>query len=114
MRTRHVLLLGACVAAAAAACTRDTAPPERAVDHDAEGSWAIDNGGMIIPGNSWIVSMHEASGTISGTGSFAGEAGPFGGLTVSGTVGNDSLHLRIIYVYEPTVFPRLTPDTATF
>jgi hypothetical protein len=58
--------------------------------------------------------MHEALGTIDGSGNFAGEAGPFGTLAVSGTVANDSLHLRIIFVYDPTVFLRSTPDTSEF
>src|SRR3954471_20869815 len=117
MRMRLSFLAGvlAGVLAALTACSHDASTPlEPAVDHDAEGSWAPDNGGAIFPGNSWIVSMRETSGIITGTGAFSGEAGPFGGLEVSGTVVNDSVHLRIVYVYEPTVFPRLVPDTAQF
>jgi hypothetical protein len=35
-------------------------------------------------------------------------------LVVSGTVANDSSHLRIVYVFDPHVFPSLQPDTARF
>lgn len=91
-----------------------TTSPPPAVDHDAEGSWGFDNHGQVIPGNSFLFAVRESSGLISGTGSFAGEAGPYGGLVVSGTVAQDSLHLSIVYVPEPTVFPSLRPDTARF
>jgi hypothetical protein len=113
MRMKWQLLLG--LLAATTACSHDASTSlQPAVDHDAEGSWAPDNGGAIIPGNSWIVALRESSGTVTGTGSFAGEAGPFGALEVTGTVANDSVHLRIVYVYEPTVFTHLVPDTAQF
>src|SRR5690348_2492798 len=99
-----------------AACSKSevTPPPPPAVDHDAQGSWGQNTNGMITPGNSFVMSMTESSGTITGVGSFAGEAGPYGGLTVTGSVAHDSLHLQIVYVAEPHVFPSLAPDTAQF
>ena len=113
MRMRWQFLAGAL--AAATACSHDASTSlQPAVDHDAEGSWAPDNGGAIVAGNSWIMALRESSGVITGTGAFSGEAGPYGGMDVSGTVANDSVHLRIVYVYEPTVFPHLVPDTAQF
>jgi hypothetical protein len=84
------------------------------VDHDAEGSWGLDTHGDVIAGNSFVMALTEAGGAISGVGSFAGEAGPYGGLQVTGTVRQDSVKLQIIYAAEPTVFPSLRPDTAQF
>jgi hypothetical protein len=77
-----------------------TAPIPPAVTHDAEGSWGPDNHGVLNPGNTFLIAMTEALGTISGTGSFAG--------TVIGV----SLRLQIVYIAEPTIFPKLAPDTA--
>lgn len=115
MKKRRFLLGALTAVCTIAACAGDASTSiAPAVDHDAEGSWSPDNGGMIVPGNSWLIAIREASGVVDGTGSFAGEAGPFGALAVSGTVAHDSVHLRIIYVYEPTVFPHLAPDTAQF
>jgi hypothetical protein len=59
------------------------------------------------------MALADSSGVVRGTGAFAGEAGPFGALAVSGTVKNDSLHLQIIYNFSPT-FTGLRPDTAQF
>ena len=104
------LLVGACGGAG----NDGTTSPPPAVDHDAEGSWGLDNHGQVIPGSSFLFAVRESSGVISGTGSFSGEAGPYGGLVVSGTVAHDSLHLNIVFVPEPTVFRSLAPDTARF
>jgi hypothetical protein len=84
------------------------------VDHDAQGSWGQDTHGAIAAGNSFVMALTESSGTITGVGSFAGEAGPYGGLSVTGTVMQDSVKLQVVFVAEPTVFPALRPDTAEF
>jgi hypothetical protein len=105
----------ACALGLTAACSSDPAgllPPP--VDHDAQGSWGQDNHGALTPGNSFVMALTESSGTITGVGSFAGEAGPYGALRVAGTVADDSVHLQIVYVPEPTVFPQLRVDTAQF
>ena len=108
-------MLAAALSAAAACSNRDTtAPTVSVLDHDAQGSWDENNFGVLSPGNSFAVALTESSGVIVGTGSFAGEAGPFGGLTISGTVAEGVLNLRIVYVFQPTVFPQLAPDTAQF
>jgi len=87
----------------------DITPP---VDTDIQGSWTQASS-VVIPGSQFIMALVDSSGIVRGTGSFAGEAGPFGGLAVSGTVKNDSLHLQIIYNFSPT-FPGLHPDTTQF
>lgn len=107
------LFLASLMVGAACSGRDSTGPIPPAVDHDAQGSWGQKNVG-VFPGNSFLIAMTESSGTIGGTGSFSGEAGPYGSLVVSGAASNDSLHLRIIYVYEPNVFPQLRPDTAQF
>ena len=93
-----------------AACTE----PARPVDHDAQGSWGQDSHGIPMPGNSFVMQLIESDGAITGAGSFAGEAGPYGGLTITGTVGQDSIRLQIVAVAEPTVFPSLKPDTSFY
>ena len=99
-----------------AACSnRDTTTPTVSVlDHDAQGSWDENNFGVLSPGNSFAVALTESSGVVGGTGAFAGEAGPFGALAISGTVADGVLNLRVVFVYEPTVFPKLAADTAQF
>jgi hypothetical protein len=112
---RRFVPLFACLLGSAAACGSDPSavlPPP--VDHDAQGSWGQDTHGAITPGSSFVMALTESDGVIDGVGSFAGEAAPYGGLRVSGTVSQDSVHLRIIFIAEPTVFPSLKPDTAQF
>jgi hypothetical protein len=106
------LMISAC--AFLGACSRDTSPGfvPPPLDHDVEGTWNQDVTG--VAGNSFFISVREASGTVSGTGSFAGEAAPYGALAVSGSIASDSLRLQIVYVFEPTVFPTLRPDTTQF
>jgi hypothetical protein len=110
---RHLSFALLAMLAGGAACSHDavTLPSPPAVDHDAQGSWVEDNQGVVTPGNGFLVAMTESSGVITGSGFFRGEAGPFGNLDISGTVANDSLRVQLIYVFDPTVFTRLTPDT---
>jgi hypothetical protein len=113
MRLRETVLasaLGLSVACSGGPAALLPAP----VDHDAQGSWGQDAHGVVVPGNSFIMALTESNGTINGAGSFAGEAGPYGSLRVTGTVGRDSVDLQIVYVFEPTVFPKLQPDTTKF
>jgi hypothetical protein len=93
------------------ACSNGTAPTPPPIDHDVQGSWGESFTGTA--GNTFLMALTETSGRVVGTGSFAGEAAPYGALAVSGTVASDSLHLRIIFNYDSTVF-RLQPDTAQF
>lgn len=107
--------LAAALFVAAACSNRDATSPTISVnDHDAQGSWGENNFGVVAPGNSFAVALTESSGVVAGTGSFSGEAGPFGALSISGTVADGLLNLRVVYLFEPTVFPQLAPDTAQF
>ena len=111
---RHAI--GAAISACAllGACSRDATPlfVPPPVDHDVEGSWRPNDAGPS--GGFFLVVLSESSGTVSGSGSFAGEAGPFGGLAESGSIASGSLRLQIVYKFDPTTFPNLPPDTAQF
>ena len=96
------------------ACSSGPAGLPAPVDHDAQGSWGQDVHGAIIPGNSFTMELTESSGMIIGFGSFAGEVGPYGALHITGVVAKDSMDLQVVYAYQPTVFPKLRPDTAQF
>jgi hypothetical protein len=102
-----------CVLGVIAACGGDPTAVVPPVDHDAQGSWGQDTHGATAH-SSFDMSLTESSGTITGVGSFSGEAGPYGGLQVSGTVSQDSVKLEIVFTPEPTVFPSVKPDTAQF
>lgn len=106
---RAFQLLTLIVLCAACGDNRDLVSP---VDGDVQGSWTQALSGLS-PGFEFIMALVDSSGVVRGTGSFAGEAGPFGTLAVSGTVKNDSLRLQIIYTLSPT-FMSLRADTAQF
>lgn len=107
--------LAACALGLMVACSSEpTALLPPPVDHDAQGSWGQDTRGVLVPGFSFVLALTESNGSITGVGSYAGEAGPYGALRVTGTVTQDSVDLQIVYIAEPTVFPMLRPDTAQF
>jgi hypothetical protein len=106
------MVLATLMVGAACSGSESTGPIPPAVDHDAQGSWGQNSGGVPTPGNFFLIAMTESAGMIAGTGSFA--AAPYGSLSVGGAVANDSLHLRIIFLFEPNIFPQLRPDTALF
>lgn len=60
-----------------------------------------------------MLDLTEMSGALTGTGTFAVEAGAGGTLAASGTVRSDSLHLQIVFLFDPR-FTALEPDTAGF
>lgn len=113
MNRFHLALVTA-IALSVSCSNSDATSPPPAVDHDAVGSWVQDNHGSIFPGSSFTVMLIESSGQVTGTGTFAGEAGPFGTLSVSGTVANKALALRIVSQVDPQVFPGLGPDTEQY
>ena len=111
MRHYHIVLAATVLLSAACSSDRATAPP---VENEVQGSWELDTQGALIPGISYFLTLDESAGVVSGTGTFTGEAAPFGTLVANGTAAGDSLHMRIIAVYDPTTFPQLLPDTAQF
>jgi hypothetical protein len=113
MRTFDRLLAASLALAAACSSTSPTIPPAP-VDHDAQGSWGQSADGQPVPGSSFMIAIHESAGVIAGTGTYSGEAGPYGALAVSGSISRGSLRLSIVFVPQPSVFPQLTPDTAQF
>jgi hypothetical protein len=111
---RHAIGVAISACAFLGACSRDATPVfvPPPVGHDVQGSWRQNDAGP--PGTFFLVVLSESSGTVSGSGSFGGEAAPAGGLAESGSVANDSLRLQIVYRFDPTTFPTLPPDTAQF
>jgi hypothetical protein len=91
------LTLASMLAAALVACGGDAlAPSPRNLD----GSWTrLDE----YPGNSEQWDLATNGSSISGTGSWSGEACCAGSLTLTGTVANDSLHIDVTLV--DTGFP---------
>jgi hypothetical protein len=59
------------------------------------------------------MALSESVGMVMGTGTFGGEARPFGALAIRGTATSDSVHLQIVYNFDP-LFVGLKPDTAHF
>jgi hypothetical protein len=82
------------------------------VDHDVQGSWSQLISG-INPGSEFRFTLTETSGVVTGTGTFAGEAAAGGSLVISGSVRHDSLHLQVVFVYNPR-FTSIPPRTASF
>jgi hypothetical protein len=74
----------------------DGHPPTTA---DIAGSWSLVPLSQI-PGSQfgWLLVVSGAQ--ITGVGNFAGEAGPFGTMTVHGTASGDSLHVDVEFVYD--------------
>jgi len=80
---------------------------------DLNGMWSEDFGTAFVPGNSFALGLHVSVDVVTGQGSYAGEAGPYGLLDISGSAHGDSVHLRIVYMPN-AIFPQLKPDTARF
>jgi len=91
-----------------AACAMETAPRFVPSAHDIEGTWRLT---PAFPGNGFTMGLIESSGAVTGGGDFTGEVGPFGTLVVSGNATADSVHLQIVFNYDPR-FTGLHPDTA--
>lgn len=96
----------------AAACSRDTVeePSPKPGPADVTGSWT-EQFGVSIPGVQFLLALVDSGSVVTGTGTWANEAGPSGSLVANGTANADSIHLRVIYVPNPT-FAGLKPDTA--
>jgi len=71
------------------------------------GRWGLS--GVSVPGNFFEMDLTSAGSTVSGSGSYAGEAGPFGTLAVAGTVDGPTVHLDLTFTEQ---LPRVG-NTAT-
>jgi hypothetical protein len=109
MKNRNRVLLSAFFLAAA--CSHDTTQPsDQPGPSDFTGSWT-ENFGVTIPGVQFLLALRDSGSVVTGTGTWANEAGPSGTLAANGTALQDSIHLRVIYVPNPA-FVGLKPDTA--
>ena len=54
------------------------------------GKWVED---FVIPGFSWEMDLTLSGSTVSGNGTWCGEAGPCGVVAVTGTIGENEVHL---------------------
>ena len=63
-----------------------------------DGRWG--HPGISVPGNFFEMDLTSTGSTVSGSGSYAGEAGPFGTLAVAGTVDGLVVHLDLTFSEE--------------
>ncbi|CAN5922887.1 hypothetical protein BH11GEM2_BH11GEM2_10930 [soil metagenome] len=78
-----------------AACAGDvTAPTGVGLALAAEGNWVAE---QTIPGNFLGFSLTASDTTITGSGSFAGEAGPAGSVAIAGGATRSTLTLHLTY-----------------
>lgn len=63
-----------------------------------DGSWGL--AGSSVPGSFFQMDLTSAGATVSGSGRYAGEAGPAGTLTVAGTVDGTTVHLDLIFTQQ--------------
>jgi hypothetical protein len=106
-RNRFALLSAALLVACS---TETTQPADQPGPSDVTGSWT-QNFGVSVPGVQFLLALRDSGSVVTGTGTWANEAGPSGSLAADGTALNDSIHLRVIYVPNPTLVG-LKPDTA--
>ena len=110
MMNKHRLALLAGVLVASA-CSHDTTQPSNPPGpNDVTGSWT-ENLGVTIPGVQFLLALRDSASVVTGTGTWANEAGPSGALAAKGSAIADSIHLQVIYLPNPT-FVGLKPDTA--
>jgi hypothetical protein len=69
-----------------------------------EGKWTED---FTVPGNSLEMNLTYGGGTISGTGSWCGEAAPCGTLLVAGAIDDNAVHLDL--TFTQTLPPSTSP-----
>jgi hypothetical protein len=101
------MLIGASAMGSACSADRTVAP---LVAHDVQGEWQEPG---LFPGSAFMLALTETAGVVTGTGTFAVEAGAGGTLVVSGSVRDDSLHLQVVAVVDPR-FSGAPPDTSSF
>ena len=108
--SRFAVAGGMAIAVAACNAPLGVRPP---TDHDAEGSWVEDFGG-VAPGSSLLLTMTESSGVVTGSGTSTGEAIAPSSVAVMGTVANQVLDLSIVFTADSSFAPGARPDTTHF
>jgi hypothetical protein len=80
MSRSHILLTSAaaCVALLGVACSNSLSPYG-----DLQGTWAQQES---LPGFSLVITLSQSGDVVAGSGTYAGEAGPSGAVTVRGDV----------------------------
>jgi hypothetical protein len=109
-RLHHLLVALIGLSAVGSACSDVATTGPQLVDHDVQGQWHQPG---LFPGSAFQFGLTENSGALTGTGTFAVEAGAGGTVAVSGSVRSDSLHLQVVFKFDPR-FTTLQPDTAAF
>ena len=94
---RRWIVMSAAIFAAAAlvACAGNTGP--RTLDQRLTGTWSENGLGQF--GTSFIMVLAAHDSTVTGTGSYAIEAGRSGTVTVAGVIRDPNIILRITYDY---------------
>jgi hypothetical protein len=80
--------------AGAFACSGDSLTQSESIAARLAGTWSA---AFDTPGNSLILSLSAHDSTVTGTGTFAGEAGPSGTLTGDGKVTGTTIDLDMLY-----------------
>lgn len=70
-------------------CSNSLAPPATLA-----GTWAAD---YHLPGSSLVLDLSQTDATITGSGTYAGEAGPSGTLQVTGSYARPHVNLALQY-----------------
>jgi hypothetical protein len=99
MRNRHVIRPTICLLACAVLACSDIASPSRST---LDGTWVrLDE----VPGSSerWDLTVDGSS--ITGTGTWSGEACCSGTLTVNGTIAGETMHVDVTLVTAGTTRP---------
>ncbi len=84
---------------AAIACSDNAAVRQPRIDLD--GTWNHVRGAQEPPGFFQQFSLATSDTTLMGVGTWTGEAGPSGGLAVTGYVSGVTIHLDFVFSYNP-------------
>lgn len=82
------------LAAGVLACSSDSLMRSEDIASHLVGTWCEP---FDTPGNSLILMLSAHDSTVTGTGGYAGEAGPSGTLTVDGMVTGATIDLEMLY-----------------
>ena len=80
--------------AAALGCGADSTLDSQSVAVRLRGTWAEP---IEIPGSSLVMVLSTSDTVVTGTGTFSGEAGPSGTLTVAGTISGTTINFDVTF-----------------